>query len=316
MADVPGLGIDTAQLGVGGGDYGNAPPASGGGGGGIFNIKTGKKVPAPRSSGGWMDMFNPSAPQDGVTNLPNSWDGQGANPGSIDETLTSDQYRDRLHKMSVDEVKSLQDRLKRAGFDVRVTGHVDPDTESAFAKIVGVVQQEQEAQPDSKLTVDSYIDDLIATNDSKNGGRGAASGPETTHSKSSSIDLTDPFAARALIEDAITNRLGRRPRQDEIDKFTSALNQQEQNSPVVTEQTQHTDNGYNDANGGSPANRTDGSEVTVNNDESTTRSGGVTPQGFTSQYLQNNYADEQAGVDNAEWFNLALQILSHPSTGG
>lgn len=226
--------------------------------------------------------------------------------GTSPETKTPDQLLNDLKTMPADQLRALQARLKRAGFDgIRITGHIDAATATAYGQLISTVSSEQQAQPDSKITVDSYLNDLIADADAN----GASSGPK--NKKTTEVDLTDPYAARALIEDAMSKKLGRHARPDEIAAFTAALNGTEKSNPQVSDSTVTSSGGDASAGAGAAL----GLDTSANTDTNTTVSGGVNQAGYTDQYLHDHFSDEQAGADRAQWYNLALQILSQPATG-
>lgn len=66
---------------------------------------------------------------------------------------------------------------------------------------------------------------------------GAYTGPVTTVSRSRDINLTNPSEARAFLDNALGEYLGRLPTDEEYKNFTRALNIQERGAPVITEQT-------------------------------------------------------------------------------
>lgn len=72
------------------------------------------------------------------------------------------------------------------------------------------------------------------------GAGGGYSGPVTSKSKQTSVDLTDPSNARALVDAAMTQYLGRRPTDKEYGSFLQQLNAMEEKNPSVTTQTSTT----------------------------------------------------------------------------
>lgn len=66
-----------------------------------------------------------------------------------------------------------------------------------------------------------------------------ASGPfsGTKTQTSTNVDLTDPTTARALVNQVLTNQLGRAATDDEIDRFTQILNTAERANPTLTTTT-------------------------------------------------------------------------------
>lgn len=69
------------------------------------------------------------------------------------------------------------------------------------------------------------------------GAGGGYSGPVTSKSKQTSVNLTDPTSARGLVDAAMTQYLGRRPTQKEYANFLQQLNSMEEKNPSVTTQT-------------------------------------------------------------------------------
>lgn len=72
------------------------------------------------------------------------------------------------------------------------------------------------------------------------GGGGGGGGPTTTTTTSTSVSLTDPGSARALVNKSLTDYLGREATEQEQEKFLQALNAAERRSPTVTRQTTRT----------------------------------------------------------------------------
>lgn len=64
-----------------------------------------------------------------------------------------------------------------------------------------------------------------------NGGGGKGG---TFTSTSTSVDLTDPETARALVNNVLSNQLGREATPDEIASFTAVLSQAERSNPATT----------------------------------------------------------------------------------
>lgn len=103
------------------------------------------------------------------------------------------------------------------------------------------------------------------------------------------INLTDPDTARALITQLLERELGRRPSDNEIRDFTSALNRKERESPSVTTTTE---NYAYDAEAG---------QVVQTGSESTTEGGAPAPAAFGETFVEEEHEGERdaftAGVD-------------------
>ena len=68
------------------------------------------------------------------------------------------------------------------------------------------------------------------------GGGGGGGGISSSMQVATSVNLTDPSSARKLVDDALTNYLGRAATSEEQQAFQKALNMQERQSPTVTQQ--------------------------------------------------------------------------------
>lgn len=64
------------------------------------------------------------------------------------------------------------------------------------------------------------------------GGRGGFSGTRTSTHRS--VDLTDPSTAKAIINDALSQHLGRAATEDEVRAFTTVINSAERANPTLT----------------------------------------------------------------------------------
>lgn len=103
------------------------------------------------------------------------------------------------------------------------------------------------------------------------------------------INLTDSDTARALITQLLQRELGRRPTDNEIRDFTSALNRGERQSPSVTTTVE---NYAYDADAG---------QVVQTGTESTTEGGAPAPAAFGETFVEEEHEGERnaftAGVD-------------------
>lgn len=70
------------------------------------------------------------------------------------------------------------------------------------------------------------------------GGGGAYTGPVTTKSRDKVVNLTDPSQAQILVDDALTQYLGRDATEEERVEFYKALNRLEKKNPQIQTSTQ------------------------------------------------------------------------------
>jgi len=109
------------------------------------------------------------------------------------------------------------------------------------------------------------------------------------------VSLSDPEEARRILNDALSNQLGRRATQEEMDDFQAALNDAQRANPVLQQSTTNTDGKGN---------------TTV----SSTASGGLDVGGFTDEYARSGdhekeYARYQAATT---YTNALLQAIQAP----
>lgn len=75
------------------------------------------------------------------------------------------------------------------------------------------------------------------TSGGKGGGKGGYKGPVRSDTVSESVNLTDPMTARNLVDQVLTQSLGRRATSREQERFFKALTAAEEAMPKITEQT-------------------------------------------------------------------------------
>lgn len=127
--------------------------------------------------------------------------------------------------------------------------------------------------------------DILA--DSENGPQRAYQGPRTQRQ----INLTDPVQAKAFIEQAFKQSMGRNPEDAEVRALTEALHQAQKGSPVITTTT--------------PTKfAADGSVI----DSTTTSSGGVDMQSFLDPRI-NDDPEATAHQAAADLFPALMQAL-------
>jgi hypothetical protein len=100
------------------------------------------------------------------------------------------------------------------------------------------------------------------------GGRGGGGGPTRFVDEQSIVDLTSASGARAFLEGAMQDYLGRRPMDDEYRNFMSALNQAQKESPSTSRTVRNVS-----AGGATQTSRTTGE-----------RGGGVVPEQLAREF--------------------------------
>lgn len=254
---------------------------------------------------GGLEPTNPDGSADNATVHPS--------PYQRPVTKSPKQLEAELKAMPADQVRALQQRLIAAGFtDIEVNGHADPATIKAYDEITMQVAQEQQADPNSKSTFDSVLKDVTDAYqaDPNNKKKSAYNGPVTTTETDKKTSLDDPQDARAIIATAIETNLGRKATDKDIAAFTSALQQYQQMHPAVTTSTTYTDNGNpgNAPGGGDPSQ--------VHNNVTSNTQQPVTDSAFAQNYLDDHYQAEQQGINQMNYFNWALGMLSQPGNTG
>ena len=85
----------------------------------------------------------------------------------------------------------------------------------------------------------TYLERLASDAEASRSSRaGAYTGPVTTQTTQRQVNLTNPTEARAFLDSALGQALGRRPNVDEYNNFLKALNIQERGAPQIRESTQ------------------------------------------------------------------------------
>lgn len=120
------------------------------------------------------------------------------------------------------------------------------------------------------LTPWQYMEGLEGRGSTGRGG-GAYTGPVTTVQKSKDINLTNPTQARAFLDNALGEVLGRLPNEEEYENFRKALNAQERMAPVITE---------------SESTVTPQGKARREVEAESTRRGGVTPGQFATEFAR------------------------------
>ena len=112
---------------------------------------------------------------------------------------------------------------------------------SLWKDTVGFISSFTKATGDL-VTPQSYLSQLAdqaeANRQQRDGADGAYMGPVTTQTTERRVNLTNPTEARAFLDNALGQYLGRRPSVEEYDNFRKALNIQERGAPQIRESTQ------------------------------------------------------------------------------
>lgn len=118
---------------------------------------------------------------------------------------------------------------------------------------------------------------------------------QTVTQKQRKIDLTDPTSARALVEQAFQQSMGRDPTDAEVRVLTDSLHKQQKANPQVQTSTTRFDQDGNPVDDG----------------QTTTTSGGIDPGAFIQQQAANDpeAAQYQAGTF---YFQSMMNALSSP----
>lgn len=124
--------------------------------------------------------------------------------------------------------------------------------DQAWADALGQAAYNYAQRPTAGSDVFTYLKNLSASNDGPGskgpGGGGRSGGGGGAAPITDSINLTDPGSAKLMLDQALSNYLGRKASEDEIAKFTGALTQKEMENPnhvAVAGQTQVQSGGFN-----------------------------------------------------------------------
>ena len=85
-----------------------------------------------------------------------------------------------------------------------------------------------------RLMTNDRNESYLAQLNSAGSGSGAYMGPTRTVENRTNVNLSDPSQSRSLLESAMTQYLGRRPRDDERNEFIKSLNYQQTNNPQTS----------------------------------------------------------------------------------
>lgn len=156
-------------------------------------------------------------------------------------------------------------------------GRWDPSWIPKFYKRAADASAYAYANAGQKLTPLDMFDSILqgtpgrtSAGSGGGGGGGGGGGISESMQVATSVNLTDPSSARKLVDDALTNYLGRAATSEEQKAFQKALNMQERQSPTVTTQRAKTT-----ASGGKA--------MTVS---STETEGGFNPSTFAEEFAR------------------------------
>lgn len=137
-----------------------------------------------------------------------------------------------LYSMSDAERKAFAAKLKKAGFNVKVSG-AKSNTIAIADALMAAQQMQLEYETRLKKKY-ANIDDFL--NEKASGFLGAGpAGPTTSFDKS--INISAPTEARALIQQQFQDILGREATQEELDAFTQKLNAAEKKNAQLAKST-------------------------------------------------------------------------------
>lgn len=121
-------------------------------------------------------------------------------------------------------------------------------------------------------------------------------GSRVSRSTSRNVDLSDPMTAKAIVNDVLSNALGRAATPEELEAFRSTLNAAERENPSITEST--TTSNFDDG-------------VEVSSSTSSTTSGGITAAGRQQVLQDEAMAKPEYGAYQAAatYFNALLGSL-------
>ncbi|MDE2469088.1 MAG: hypothetical protein KGL35_10195 [Bradyrhizobium sp.] len=144
-------------------------------------------------------------------------------------TGTQAQLSEKLAQMPKAQLEALQNKLIATGLfpSVRVTGIADDATLSAYNSVLSYSFLYQYANPTraTDFTPDKVLAQLIQTK------------PKDKNETSTQVNLTNRVQAEQSLIAAFTDKLGRRPTDNEVNAFVSTLHQYETANPDTTNTT-------------------------------------------------------------------------------
>lgn len=169
--------------------------------------------------------------------------------------------------------------------------------EKAWANLVDLAADWHQANPGSFLTPEDMIDVYAGQRGTGDIGSarkpGEPGGPSVTD-VTNNVELSDSQQAWNLLRSMMRTQLGRKPSDTEVDSFQAALNAAQTKAPVITNRTTKTD-----ASGNSVVNQT--------------KTGGVDPEGFAEQYIEDNHEKEFGHYQAATtYYNALTEAIKRP----
>jgi hypothetical protein len=134
-----------------------------------------------------------------------------------------------LYQMSEPERKELAQALKNAGYRVSVSGKYSSKLLEAYSNASMASALQNQNLPNNQITVRQYLDQETAARIAAGDGTGSG-GPKVRKD----IRISDETTARTLINAVLQDALGRGATNQELKKYTSALQKAQQAAPVVT----------------------------------------------------------------------------------
>jgi len=240
--------------------------------------------------------------------------------GGNDETVPDGvpptwlQLQSFIAKMDFEESAALQQILAAHGFltgKYKVGGWYDK-TEEALRDAFAASRADR--KPFMRFLFEGLpAEDVPAFYGGKGaGGGGGYSGPMTYSSSESStstntaIQLSSRATARAVLESALANELGREPTKRETTAFLRALNQKEEANPTVTTSTTDSSSTsvVDQGKKGSDTDTTSSSNTTT-----TSRDSNVDPNQMAERFAKKENPQEWKRFQDAQYFDVLAQML-------
>jgi hypothetical protein len=146
-----------------------------------------------------------------------------ANPNNVEKTTQKELIRKFL-EMSPQERIGIGNRLKSAGYQVGgLTGQATKDLRNAYLKAYDDLNQE--------ILIGQQLDfNTFLTREAGTGG-GAGQGPRAPYTQDQEIN---DMAAKTLINEIIRGQNSRDATDEEVEKYTAMIRNQQKKNPLVT----------------------------------------------------------------------------------
>lgn len=166
------------------------------------------------------------------------WDTSGYDPASSARVLELDAASNLLYEwFGTEEFDAWGDLLVEQGW-VDEADSRDFDTLNRVWQMA-ITKSAQFTEAGRNLTPWDVVT-LMSPLGGSGGGRGGSGGGPTT-TVSTSVNLTDPDTARAIVNRALSAKLGRAANDEEVASFISVLNSAERAAPTTTTSTRSAD---------------------------------------------------------------------------